>query len=82
VSTVAKRELACPLTDLVVVVAQGENGIAVKLGTEGNVALVESTREVLGKAVPYSISGSLPLVRYLQDHDFDVQLCGSVPLAV
>ena len=55
---------------------QGENGIAVKLGTEGNKALTKSTEEVLGSVKPYSITGSLPLVRYLQDNDFDVQLCG------
>ena len=56
--------------------SQGENGIAVKLDTAGNKALKQATEEVLGKVEPYSISGSLPLVRYLQDNDFDVQLCG------
>jgi len=58
------------------VLGQGENGIAVKLDTAGNKALISSTVEVLGKVEPYSISGSLPLVRYLQDNGFDVQLCG------
>ena len=47
-------------------VRQGENGIAVKLGTEGNKALTSATEEVLGGVKPYSITGSLPLVRYLQ----------------
>jgi acetylornithine deacetylase len=39
-------------------------------------ALKESTAEVLGHVKPYAITGSLPLVRYLQEHGFDVQLCG------
>lgn len=47
-----------------------------KLGTEGNKALTDSTEEVLGSVKPYSITGSLPLVRTLQDADFDVQLVG------
>lgn len=55
---------------------QGENGIAVKLATEGNQALTSATEEVLGHVKPYSITGSLPLVRTLQDADFDVQLVG------
>lgn len=57
-------------------IGEGENGIAVKLGTVGNIALTEATKEVLGSVTPYSITGSLPLVRYLQDNDFDVQLVG------
>lgn len=32
--------------------------------------------QVLGKSQPYSISGSLPLVRWLQDQGYDVQICG------
>jgi acetylornithine deacetylase len=57
-------------------IGEGENGIAVKLETEGNKALTAATKDVLGSVVPYSITGSLPLVRYLQDNDFDVQLVG------
>lgn len=57
-------------------VTEGENGIACTLGTEGNVALVEATREVIGQVKPYSITGSLPLVRDLQDWGFDVQISG------
>jgi acetylornithine deacetylase len=41
----------------------GEDGIACSLDSEGNSALVEATRDVTGSAQPYSISGSLPLVR-------------------
>jgi acetylornithine deacetylase len=54
----------------------GEDGIACTLGSEGNVALIEATRTVAGSATPYSISGSLPLVRWLQDEGFDVQIVG------
>lgn len=32
--------------------------------------------QVLGKSAPYAISGSLPLVRWLQDQGYDVQICG------
>lgn len=32
--------------------------------------------QVIGKSSPYSISGSLPLVRWLQDQGYDVQICG------
>ena len=34
------------------------------------------TVQVLGVSAPYSISGSLPLVRWLQDQGYDVQICG------
>lgn len=32
--------------------------------------------QVIGTAAPYAISGSLPLVRWLQDQGYDVQICG------
>ena len=32
--------------------------------------------QVFGEVQPYSITGSLPLVRSLQDNDYDVQLVG------
>lgn len=51
-------------------------GIACHLKSEGNAALVAATREVLGEAKPYSICGSLPLVRNLQRGGFDVQMTG------
>ena len=31
---------------------------------------------MFGEVQPYSITGSLPLVRSLQDNDYDVQLVG------
>ncbi|CAN0104961.1 unnamed protein product, partial [Phaeothamnion confervicola] len=57
-------------------VFDGENGIACDLGSAGHSALLAATREVLGGAAPYSISGSLPLVRWMQDNGYDVQICG------
>ncbi|CAM9110058.1 unnamed protein product [Discosporangium mesarthrocarpum] len=53
-----------------------EDGIACNLSSQGALALNEATAEVIGRAVPYAISGSLPLVRWLQDQGFDVQICG------
>jgi acetylornithine deacetylase len=35
-----------------------------------------ATEDVLGEVKPYSISGSLPLVRWMQDNGFDVQIVG------
>ena len=51
-------------------------GIACTLGSEGNLALIAATESVLGEAKPYSICGSLPLVRDLQRGGFDVQMTG------
>jgi len=51
-------------------------GIACSMESEGNTALVESVREALGSVKPYSIGGSLPLVRDLQRGGFDVQMIG------
>eukprot|EP00904_Undaria_pinnatifida_P004372 jgi/Undpi1/13936/HiC_scaffold_9.g03587.m1 len=55
---------------------KGEDGIACNLSSEGADALNTATAKVLGKSQPYSISGSLPLVRWLQDQGYDVQICG------
>lgn len=54
----------------------GENGVACKLDSKGFQALTEATRTVLGSCKPYSIGGSLPLIRDLQDQGFDVQISG------
>ena len=51
-------------------------GIACSLDSEGHRALVAATEAVLGEAKPYSICGSLPLVRDLQRAGFDVQMTG------
>ena len=57
-------------------VFEGENGIACNLDSVGHRAIVEATGEVLGECKPYSITGSLPLVRNLQEAGFDLQICG------
>jgi acetylornithine deacetylase len=55
---------------------EGENGVACKLDSRGYHALVEATQKVMGSVTPYSIGGSLPLIRDLQDQGFDVQISG------
>jgi acetylornithine deacetylase len=55
---------------------EGENGIACNLNSVGYSAIVEATRHVLGDVKPYSIGGSLPLIRQLQEQGFDVQISG------
>jgi acetylornithine deacetylase len=56
--------------------ADGENGIACNLNSVGYHAILEATRAVLGDVKPYSIGGSLPLIRELQEHGFDMQISG------
>lgn len=51
-------------------------GIACSLDSPGHLALCAATERVLGVAKPYSICGSLPLVRDLQRGGFDVQMTG------
>lgn len=51
-------------------------GIAVSLESEGHKALVQSFREVNGDVKPFSVNGSLPLVKMMQKQGFDIQLCG------
>jgi acetylornithine deacetylase len=55
---------------------EGENGVACKLDSRGHFALLAATESVLGAVKPYSIGGSLPLIRNLQDQGFDVQISG------
>ena len=51
-------------------------GIACNIDSKGYKALHGATVKVLGAAAPYSIGGSLPLVKELQEAGFDVQICG------
>ena len=55
---------------------EGDNGVACKLDSPGYTAILEATEMVLGAARPYSIGGSLPCIRGLQDSGFDVQIAG------
>lgn len=54
----------------------GDNGVACSLESKGLRALSKATERVLGTVKPYSIGGSLPLIRELQDHGFDVHISG------
>ncbi|XP_020094643.1 acetylornithine deacetylase-like isoform X3 [Ananas comosus] len=51
-------------------------GIACNLDSRGYQVLYEATKEVIGYVEPYADTGTLPLVRDLQDEGFDVQLTG------
>lgn len=51
-------------------------GIAVKLESDGHKALVQAFRESNDGVSPFSINGSLPLVKMMQKSGFDIQLCG------
>mmetsp|Transcript_95449 Transcript_95449/g.267345 ORF Transcript_95449/g.267345 Transcript_95449/m.267345 type:complete len:219 (+) Transcript_95449:1-657(+) len=51
-------------------------GIAVSLDSEGHKALVQSCRETYSVVKPFSVNGSLPLVKMMQKQGFDIQLCG------
>ncbi|KAL9231200.1 hypothetical protein vseg_006457 [Gypsophila vaccaria] len=52
------------------------SGVACDLNSRGFHVLCKATEEVVGHVQPYSITGSLPLIRDLQDQGFDVQTCG------
>ncbi|KAI4315129.1 hypothetical protein L6164_027972 [Bauhinia variegata] len=54
------------------------SGVACDLKSQGFKVLCKATEEVVGHVKPYSITGSLPLIRELQDEGFDVQTCGYV----
>jgi len=51
-------------------------GIACTLDSEGHKALVQSCRETYASVKPFSVNGSLPLVKMMQKQGFDIQLCG------
>lgn len=51
-------------------------GVACNLDSRGFHVLCKATEEVVGHVKPYSITGSLPLIRELQDEGFDVQTSG------
>jgi len=51
-------------------------GIACHIDSPGFHALVAAIEKVRGSSVPYSINGSLPLVRQMQRMGFDVQITG------
>lgn len=52
------------------------SGIACDMKSPGYAALVEGFKAVTGACEPFSLTGSLPLVRELQEAGFDLQLVG------
>ncbi|KAJ4728704.1 acetylornithine deacetylase [Melia azedarach] len=52
------------------------SGVACNLDSRGFQVLNKATEEAVGYSKPYSITGSLPLIRNLQDEGFDVQTSG------
>ncbi|GAB4834730.1 hypothetical protein Ancab_032993 [Ancistrocladus abbreviatus] len=52
------------------------SGVACDLNSQGFHVLCKATEEAVGHVKPYSITGSLPLIRELQDEGFDVQTAG------
>ncbi|XP_078438481.1 peptidase M20/M25/M40 family protein [Wolffia australiana] len=52
------------------------SGVACNLDSKGYHVLCKATEEVVGHVKPYSITGTLPLIRDLQDEGFDVQTTG------
>ncbi|KAM1024261.1 hypothetical protein ACFX15_036851 [Malus domestica] len=55
---------------------EATSGVACDLNSRGFHVLCKATEEVVGHVKPYSITGSLPLIRELQDEGFDVQTAG------
>jgi len=51
-------------------------GVAVSVASDGHKALVQACREANGSVKPFSVNGSLPLVKNMQKSGFDIQLCG------
>jgi acetylornithine deacetylase len=52
------------------------SGIACDLNSRGFHVLCKATEEIVGHVKPFSITGSLPLIRELKDEGFDVQSVG------
>jgi len=51
-------------------------GVAVDLTSKGYKALLEAIEVVCGESNPFSLTGSLPVIKDLQDAGFDVQVVG------
>ncbi|KAK6934991.1 Peptidase M20 [Dillenia turbinata] len=55
---------------------EASSGVACDLDSRGFHVLCKATEEVVGYVKPFSLTGSLPLIRDLQDEGFDVQTTG------
>merc|ERR1712032_1419182 len=51
-------------------------GIACRLDSEGHKALIQACKETYASVKPFSVNGSLPLVKMMQKQGFDIQLLG------
>ncbi|GAV69090.1 Peptidase_M20 domain-containing protein/M20_dimer domain-containing protein [Cephalotus follicularis] len=61
---------------LTITFEEAMSGVACDLNSRGFHVLCKATEEVVVHVKPYSITGSLPLIRELQDEGFDVQTLG------
>ncbi|KAJ4848004.1 hypothetical protein Tsubulata_009332 [Turnera subulata] len=61
---------------LTITFEEANSGVACNLDSRGFHTLCKATEKVVGHVKPYSITGSLPLIRELQDEGFDVQTSG------
>ncbi|XP_076895184.1 acetylornithine deacetylase-like [Bidens hawaiensis] len=55
---------------------EASSGVACNLESRGFHVLCQATKDAVGHVKPYSITGTLPLIRELQDEGFDVQTAG------
>ncbi|CAK7356158.1 unnamed protein product [Dovyalis caffra] len=55
---------------------EASSGVACNLKSRGFEVLCKATEKVVGHVKPYSITGTLPLIRDLKDEGFDVQTAG------
>ncbi|KAG5249034.1 acetylornithine deacetylase [Salix suchowensis] len=61
---------------LTVTFNKASSGVACDLKSRGFEVLCKATEKVVGHVKPYSITGTLPLIRELKDEGFDVQTAG------
>ncbi|KAM7491088.1 hypothetical protein LguiA_034009 [Lonicera macranthoides] len=72
----AMKKLKEYIDDLNVLTSEASAGVACDLNSLGFRVLCKATEQVVGHVKPYSITGSLPLIRDLHDESFDVQTTG------
>ncbi|KAL0296301.1 UNVERIFIED_CONTAM: Acetylornithine deacetylase [Sesamum radiatum] len=65
-----------PFYRLTISFDEATSGVACNLDSRGFHVLCKATEEVVGHVKPYSITGTLPLIRELQEEGFDVQTSG------
>ncbi|CAB4279219.1 unnamed protein product [Prunus armeniaca] len=73
---IGKLDSRGPVSNLTLSFDETSSGVACDLNSRGFHVLCKATEEVVGHVKPYSITGSLPLIRELQDEGFDVQTSG------